>query len=388
MQRLLCFVLLVLLGACTYPPVERPTNVCPNIPAIEYAVISYGNEMERDAKLFLLDSRACFNVDGVLSICMRFRTQRLVDVCEGRDLIVQLVEGFLNRINTDGTIACALNPYPLTADRLQINIAFESFYVRYIDPLYMGRIMLQGGVVYYYSYDALDPDTVLWKQRVEPYAKALRFSRFRNEDLMQFPKVCVGFKAHEHHNDEKLANEPYDHVISRTQSIPCGLNDVPSEPARSPPACINFFPGPSCVEEGEQIPCGAFSDGPYDDDYPCNECDPCATNKGCGGLNCDSVSNGYDNDRCGKTNGSPTNSFSQSQAAAAAQPPSQASNTPQPQLRPQADAIPREHFQADEAAQERVKLENASQGRPQLDTTPRERPQIGAPAQGSAVPQI
>lgn len=378
-------MLLVLLGACTYPPVERPTNVSPNIPAIEYAVIGYGNEMERDAKLFLLDSRACFNVDGVLSICMRFRTQRLVDVCEGRDLIVQLVEGFLNRINTDGTIACALNPYPLTADRLQINIAFESFYVRYIDPLYMGRIMLQNGVVYYYSYDALDPDTVIWKQRVEPYEKALRFSRFRNEDLMQFPKKCVGLKAREHHNDENLSNEPFDHVISRTQSIPGGLDDVPSEPARSPPACINFFPGPSCVEEGEQIPCGAFSEGPYDN-YPCNECDPCTANTGCCGLNGDCASNGYENDRCGNINGSPVNGSSPSQAAATALLDTQADTTLQPQLRPQAGTIPRERFQADEAAQERSRIENASQGRPQVDTPPQQPPQTGAPAQ-DAMPQ-
>ena len=153
----------------TLPPV--PTDIMPGIPAVEYAVISYGNEVERESKLFLLDSRAYFTVDGIFHICLHFRTQRLVDVCDGRDLIVQLVEGFLKRINSDSTVCGTIRPFPLTADHLKINIEFESFFGRYIDPLYMGRILLENGFVFYYSHDALDKDTVRWKQRVETYEK-------------------------------------------------------------------------------------------------------------------------------------------------------------------------------------------------------------------------
>lgn len=221
MKRLPHLLFLLLLGGCAYPPPPTPNDIVQGIPSVEYAMISYGNEMERDEKLFLLDSRACFTVDGIIRIVMHFRTQRLVDVCEGRDLIVNLVEGVLKRMNSDPTIAGSLHPYPLTADRLKINIEFESFYGQFIDPLYMGRINLEKGIVFYYSHDSLDTDTVRWKQRVEPYDKALRFSRFRHEDLMQFPvdpvRSCLGGKAGAKGSARNnAADDHYDHFVSRT----------------------------------------------------------------------------------------------------------------------------------------------------------------------------
>lgn len=246
MHRRLTHVLcLLLLGGCAYPPPQVPYTTAQSIPALEYAVISYGNEMERDAQLFLLDARACFDVNGFLTIVMHFRTQRLVDLCEGRDLIVQLVEGFLGRINTDETIICSLNPFPITADRLRINIEFQSFYARFIDPLYMGRIALERGTVYYFSHDSLDRDTMYWKQRIEPYDKALRFSRFRNEDLNQFPKdpsECTGKKTYGPRHVDR-SKEHYDHVISRCVSEPFGL----SEPAESMGECNSFTQGQQCL---------------------------------------------------------------------------------------------------------------------------------------------
>lgn len=245
MQRLTQILFLLLLGGCAYPPPQQPYTTAQSIPAIEYAVISYGNEMERDAQLFLLDARACFDVDGFLTIVMHFRTQRLVDVCEGRDLIVQLIEGFLRRINTDETIVGALNPYPLTPDRVKIDIAFESFYARFIDPIYMGRIALERGIVYYFSWDSLDPDSMYWKQRIEPYDKALRFSRFRNEDLHQFPKdpsECTGRKTYGRHHPDR-SKEPYDHVVSRCMNEPFGL----SEPVESMGQANSFTQGLQCL---------------------------------------------------------------------------------------------------------------------------------------------
>lgn len=221
MKRLPHLFFFLLLSGCAHPPPPTPDDIVQGIPSVEYAMISYGNEVERDDQLFLLDSRACFTVDGIARIVMHFRTQRLVDLCEGRDLIVKLVEGFLKRMNSDSNVAGSLHPYPLTADRLKINIEFESFYGRFIDPLYMGRINLEKGIVFYYTHDSLDPDTVHWKQRVEPYDKALRFSRFRNEDRMQFPvepaNSCLGGKAGpKNRAHSKNADDHYDHVVSRT----------------------------------------------------------------------------------------------------------------------------------------------------------------------------
>lgn len=245
MQRLTQLLFVLLLGGCAYPPPPQPYTTAQSIPAIEYAVIGYGNEMERDEKLFLLDGRACFDTNGFLTIVLHFRSQLLVDVCDGRDLVVRLVEGFLRRINTDETLVCAMNPYPLTADRIKINIEFESFYARFIDPLYMGRIAVEHGIVYYFSYDALDRDTMYWKQRVETYDKALRFSHFRNEDLNQFPKdpsECTGKRTYGPHRPDR-AKDHYDHVVSRCVSEPPGL----SESDASMGSACSFTQGAQCL---------------------------------------------------------------------------------------------------------------------------------------------
>lgn len=253
-RRLSKILFYLLLSGCAHPPPEPPTDTTQGIPAVEYAVISYGNEVERDAQLFLLDSRACFTKDGIVKLVMHFRTQRLVDLCEGRDLIVEFVEGFLRRINSDPTIVSYLNPFPLTADRLKINIEFESFFGRYIDPLYMGRIALEKGIVFYYTHDSLDPDTTKWKQRVEPYEKAFRFSHFRNEDRMQYPEspnTCLGGKYRIHDRSK----EPYDHVTSRCCSASKEIPDTLIMTENKSYPCDNTNCGGS-VDCDEKMECG------------------------------------------------------------------------------------------------------------------------------------
>lgn len=149
------------------------------IPELEYVVITYGNIMETEKGLFLLDSRAYFDEDYFENIEMKFRSQRLLDLCEARDLIVDLVEGFLESVNGNPSLPLYVEDYPLSAANLTINIEFESFFGKYVDPLYMARLKLEDGIVYYYANNAIDPDKVEWHQRVEPYEKAYRFSKFK-----------------------------------------------------------------------------------------------------------------------------------------------------------------------------------------------------------------
>lgn len=169
------------------PVEEEPPAAEDAIPELEYVVISYSNTLEcqgnqENERLFLLDSRAYYDQEGVQRVCMRFRSQRIVEVLEARDIIVHVVEGFLKRVNNDPILPLYIADFPLSPENLCINIEFESYFIKFIDPLYVARVTLQCGIVYYYAYNAIDPETTIWCQRIEPYEKAYRFSLFKHMD--------------------------------------------------------------------------------------------------------------------------------------------------------------------------------------------------------------
>lgn len=148
-----------------------------NIPAMEYVTITYAGEMEREKGLFLEDSYACYD-DYIEKSLMWFSSMRLVDMCEGRDLIVYLVEGYLARINEHDQLPYELYNYPFTADNLFVQINFDSFYGFYVDGEYIGRIVLENGWVHYYAFNSISCDSC-WNQRSERYDQAVRFSKAR-----------------------------------------------------------------------------------------------------------------------------------------------------------------------------------------------------------------
>lgn len=177
-RALLFFFITLTLAGCVRPLVK--TDRDDSIPELEYAVISYTTELEKSEAIFLLDSRAYLDDSDVELVMMKFRTQRMMEVLEARDLIVRIVEGFLDRVNNDELIPLLVTDYPFTAGNLCIDIDFESFYGKFVDPLCMSHVMLEDGLVYYYANDACDPDAWIWHQRVETYDKAYRFSVFRH----------------------------------------------------------------------------------------------------------------------------------------------------------------------------------------------------------------
>lgn len=180
MVRLLLSILMSLsLFACTrVPPAPEPMAI-ESIPELEYVVITYGNHLDQYRNLILSDSRAYFDEKGFESIWLKFTSQDLVDMCQARDLIVYVVEGLLKRINNDGELIGYLEHFPLTAVNLKIEIKFECFHGRFVDPLYIGLIQMEDGLVEYYAFDALEKNVWEWDQRVETYDKAYRFSCFK-----------------------------------------------------------------------------------------------------------------------------------------------------------------------------------------------------------------
>ncbi len=152
----------------------------PNIPALEYIMVTYGDELEKEKRLFHVNSCAYYD-NYIEKLEMELTTNAVMEgVCPARDLIVYVVEGLLSRINEDDTVGYDVYSYPFSPWNLEINIEFKCFWNKYINKRSIARIRLVDGMVYYYAGDALDPDTICFRQRVEPYEKAYRFSSFKS----------------------------------------------------------------------------------------------------------------------------------------------------------------------------------------------------------------
>lgn len=175
-------LLRLLLALCSLSSCQVK-NCCesepPNIPALEYIAVTYGDELEHYKRLSLYDSRAYYDDNYLETISIKLRTMEIMDINAARDLIVYVVEGLLARVNEDSEMCCDLSCYPFSADRLHVEIEFDSFYNKYINSRSVASIYLCNGVVHYYARDAKDPDTAWFHLREEPYDKAYRFSKFK-----------------------------------------------------------------------------------------------------------------------------------------------------------------------------------------------------------------
>ncbi len=63
---------------------------------------------------------------------------------------------------------------------MHIEIEFDSFFGKYIDTRQIGQVHLKEGLSITTLIDALDPDTVFFHKRQEPYEKAYRFSKYKH----------------------------------------------------------------------------------------------------------------------------------------------------------------------------------------------------------------
>ncbi|CDZ79749.1 hypothetical protein BN1013_00245 [Candidatus Rubidus massiliensis] len=111
---------------------------------------------------------------------MEFISQDIVEVREAREALVDLVEGFLEDVNSDPILAKNL-PRPITPSDLEIYINYESYWTLYGDPLYVGWTLLQDGTAFYYAGDIKNRRIDYWHSRVEPYYKSYQTVAFSRE---------------------------------------------------------------------------------------------------------------------------------------------------------------------------------------------------------------
>lgn len=139
-----------------------------NYPAIVDTVFGYGTELRCTKKLTLCSS--CALVDGkVDKLRLEFISQQLFDLQQARELLVDVVEGLIPRVNFNVALATSMDHRPFTPNDVEIIIRFESFYGYFTDSNFTGRIDLKNGSVTYSSFALYNSDRDPWHCKTEAY---------------------------------------------------------------------------------------------------------------------------------------------------------------------------------------------------------------------------
>lgn len=145
--------------------------------AYSAVIIPYAMELERTRRVRFEDSKI-YQVDdgkGVRWVRLYLSSQLILDVCESRELLVDVVEGLLERLNADPAITSSFAHNPITASDLEIYIALDSFFVEYDNPTFIAWISLVDGDVRIIDGALKDFHKDFWNSRVEPYWKSHDF---------------------------------------------------------------------------------------------------------------------------------------------------------------------------------------------------------------------
>lgn len=144
--------------------------------------------LRHEKRLRLEDSRVFYN-ETINTVRMEFTSQDVLEVREARFLLVDVVEGLLAALNQNPTLGSQFITYPLTPDQLEIYINFESFHGLYVDPYYVGFIMLEDGQATYWAFDTKENGRNYWDFRTEAYEKSREFTVYEREAENMFKQL-------------------------------------------------------------------------------------------------------------------------------------------------------------------------------------------------------
>lgn len=150
-------------------------------------ILSYATELQHTMFLRLEYSWVYFDryIEG---IHLEFSTQNIMEVKEARQMIVDLVDGLLDRWNNDPIIA-GLIKEPFTERNVNVYINLESFWGYYGDPFYVGWLVLEDGITFLYAYDTKDRLINYWHSRVEPFFKSREYVRIERAAEARYKKT-------------------------------------------------------------------------------------------------------------------------------------------------------------------------------------------------------
>ncbi len=174
MRFLLLFLSVITLISCNRTPQQNYWVEKINAEELSRVILTYANELKHEKRMRLEDSKVSYK-DHIHIIHMEFISQDILELKEARELLVDIVEGFLDRLNDD--------PYlerdsegPITADNLEIYVNFQSYFGEYDDQFYVGWMGLNNGSSYFYAFDIKQFEEIdWWHYRSEWYYKSRQF---------------------------------------------------------------------------------------------------------------------------------------------------------------------------------------------------------------------
>ena len=101
-------------------------------------ILPYAIQLQHDKKLTLEDSSATYGGQGnfIRKIRLHFISQSILELREARDLLVDVVDGFVDALNFDPVLGPLIASYPISSDDLEICIKFESYHGLYVDKIF------------------------------------------------------------------------------------------------------------------------------------------------------------------------------------------------------------------------------------------------------------
>src|SRR5262249_39826107 len=100
---------------------------------------------------------------------------------EVRELFVNCVEDFLDRVNGDEKICSQLTTSPITIAHLNFNISFANIEGQFREPPYIAYAFLKNGKICYCYYDNLFGKFIEYNDVEEDYEMAKKIIRGRDE---------------------------------------------------------------------------------------------------------------------------------------------------------------------------------------------------------------
>lgn len=175
---LLCTVLL--LTGCFSRGSKAYNNNYADPDAIARVVIFNAADFRHKHNLFLEHSYTYTCPGQKQRLVLVFSSMDSVEVEEGRETLVDVVEQTVETINRDPRLQQELWS-PFTVDDLDVYISYVSFHTLIVDPMYLGSVILENGMAFYYAAELNIREHDCWRHVTEPYYKSKEFVQWTKE---------------------------------------------------------------------------------------------------------------------------------------------------------------------------------------------------------------
>lgn len=123
------------------------------------------------SNLNLEDSNIWYG-DSIEKIRLDFSSMALVEFCDARALLVDLVDDLLKNMEEDQLLMNRLDLATLDPNIFEVYIDFKSWFGKKVDLRYVGWVSLENGCANYYAFDMRTHDLDWWHRRSETFVES------------------------------------------------------------------------------------------------------------------------------------------------------------------------------------------------------------------------